>query len=357
MVMAEDTHLAIGDVLELLKAEFPDIRISKIRFLESQGLINPERTPSGYRKFYRDDVMRLQWVLRQQRDNFLPLKVIRERLETGAVDLSDLGEPAAQPSLWEVSDADRPAPAGATVSAEQSATAPQGGGVGAVVVADTPDVEIATEPPVAEPPATESNEMRRDDLGGGEPDPTPEAPDAAGDASNGTGERLDIARLQEAPDSAGTARSGRMNGPTGVDMSGETPPRSEAVDEVDDGDVADRLQRAEVCVRAGIDDRTLAELERYGVLAADSEGTFDRRSVAIARLGGRFGEQGLEARHLRMFRMAAEREAGTYLQLVAPVMRQRNPSAREAARARLIELEQLGEELRRELVLDLIEDM
>ena len=82
------TYLSIGDVLTLLRQEFPDVTISKIRFLESQGLVNPERTPSGYRKFYDHDVERLKWVLSQQREHFLPLKVIKGRLEdeTGSAD-------------------------------------------------------------------------------------------------------------------------------------------------------------------------------------------------------------------------------------------------------------------------------
>jgi DNA-binding transcriptional MerR regulator len=75
------TYLSIGDVLSLLRQEFPDITISKIRFLESQGLVNPQRSASGYRKFYEHDVERLRWVLRQQREHFLPLKVIRDRVE------------------------------------------------------------------------------------------------------------------------------------------------------------------------------------------------------------------------------------------------------------------------------------
>ena len=78
--MTDRSYLSIGEVLSLLTAEFPDVTISKIRFLESQGLIDPERTPSGYRKFYETDVERLKWILRQQRENFLPLKVIRGRL-------------------------------------------------------------------------------------------------------------------------------------------------------------------------------------------------------------------------------------------------------------------------------------
>ena len=73
--------MSIGDVLNQLRDEFPDITISKIRFLESQGLVEPERTPSGYRKFYAADVERLRFVLRQQREHFLPLKVIKERLD------------------------------------------------------------------------------------------------------------------------------------------------------------------------------------------------------------------------------------------------------------------------------------
>ncbi|MBA3289163.1 MAG: MerR family transcriptional regulator [Acidimicrobiia bacterium] len=82
------THLSIGEVLGLLLEEFPDVTISKIRFLESQGLIAPERTASGYRKFCAEDVELLRVILREQRENFLPLRVIRDRLDSGAIDTS-----------------------------------------------------------------------------------------------------------------------------------------------------------------------------------------------------------------------------------------------------------------------------
>jgi DNA-binding transcriptional MerR regulator len=75
-------YQSIGEVLVSVKTEFPDITISKIRFLEAEGLIEPERTPSGYRKFYVDDVERLKSILRMQRDEYLPLKVIKDRLLT-----------------------------------------------------------------------------------------------------------------------------------------------------------------------------------------------------------------------------------------------------------------------------------
>lgn len=73
-------YLSIGEVLETLQSDFPDITISKIRFLETEGLISPKRTPSGYRMFFESDLDRLRYVLSLQRDHFLPLRVIRERL-------------------------------------------------------------------------------------------------------------------------------------------------------------------------------------------------------------------------------------------------------------------------------------
>src|SRR6266702_2277130 len=81
MEVATRNYMSIGEILVTLKAEFPDVTISKIRFLEGEGLIDPERTASGYRKFHDEDVDRLRTILRMQRDEYLPLKVIKERLE------------------------------------------------------------------------------------------------------------------------------------------------------------------------------------------------------------------------------------------------------------------------------------
>jgi DNA-binding transcriptional MerR regulator len=104
----EPAHLSIGEVLAELRDEFPDITISKIRFLESQGLVNPERTPSGYRKFYDGDLARLRWILHQQKEHFLPLKVIKERLDQVAPGDEALLDPAPATAA---SDPD-PEPAG-----------------------------------------------------------------------------------------------------------------------------------------------------------------------------------------------------------------------------------------------------
>jgi DNA-binding transcriptional MerR regulator len=85
-------YLGIGEVLAQLRAEFPDIRVSKIRFLESEGLIAPARSPSGYRRFGPADVEQLRFILTTQRDQYLPLRVIKERLTQPAA-----GRPAAAP--------------------------------------------------------------------------------------------------------------------------------------------------------------------------------------------------------------------------------------------------------------------
>lgn len=80
MVMPEGSQLSIGEVINLLRDDFPDVSVSKIRFLESQGLIDPDRSGSGYRQFDTSDVARLRFILQQQRDHFLPLKVIKSKL-------------------------------------------------------------------------------------------------------------------------------------------------------------------------------------------------------------------------------------------------------------------------------------
>lgn len=114
--------LPIGEVLKLLKPEFEDVTISKIRFLEAEGLIQPDRTPAGYRRFTDEDVERLRWILTAQRDRYLPLKVIRDELGDPARELvppleEARGATPAQPSLTDVVTA-------AADRAEQDATTP-----------------------------------------------------------------------------------------------------------------------------------------------------------------------------------------------------------------------------------------
>lgn len=103
--MPETTQLSIGEVINLLRDDFPDVSVSKIRFLESQGLIDPDRSGSGYRQFDNNDVARLRFILQQQRDNFLPLKVIKSKLT-----LWERGEDTSEdtPTTQRLEDAGEP---------------------------------------------------------------------------------------------------------------------------------------------------------------------------------------------------------------------------------------------------------
>jgi len=101
----EEKKYGIGEVQDLLKKEFPDITISKIRFLEKEGLLNPERTPSGYRKYSKANIKQLSYILRLQREEYLPLSVIKRKmqdLKSGKVvagDMTVMSGQAAEPSL------------------------------------------------------------------------------------------------------------------------------------------------------------------------------------------------------------------------------------------------------------------
>jgi DNA-binding transcriptional MerR regulator len=116
-------YQSIGEVLVSVKTEFPDITISKIRFLEAEGLIEPERTPSGYRKFYADDVERLKSILRMQRDEYLPLKVIKERLLEQDVAEAEGAPEEGSPEAEAAAEA---AAAKKATAAEEIAEAPTG---------------------------------------------------------------------------------------------------------------------------------------------------------------------------------------------------------------------------------------
>ncbi|MFF0014744.1 MerR family transcriptional regulator [Streptomyces sp. NPDC005374] len=216
--------MSIGTVLNALRDEFPEVTISKIRFLESEGLIEPRRTPSGYRKFSDRDLERLGHVLRMQRDHYLPLKVIREHL-----DAMERGEAVALPTV-------------------------------------------------------------------------------------------------------GRQRDG------------------ESVLEVSEGPAAARIGRAELLAAAEIGESELTEWESYGLITPLSDGAYDAEVVTVAALVVELGRFGIEPRHLRAMKAAAEREAGLVDQVVAPLKRHRNPQTRAHAEARTKELAGLTVKLHAALV-------
>lgn len=288
--MADRSHLSIGEVLSLLREEFPDVTISKIRFLESQGLVDPERTPSGYRKFYDQDVERLRWILRQQREHFLPLKVIRGRLSEHPEEPTDNGstaEPAATPARAQpVSQAgNRDARRAATSSRRQATPTLPGLGSESADADDTP--QAGEDPaPVAEAPAA------------------PTAPVEA------------------------------------------TAPGS--------GIESDSFSAEELALAAGTTPGLVNELKQYGLISvhATVAGTayFDQSALAVTKAAAGFAIHGVEARHLRAWRNSADREAALFEQLVMPLLRQRNPQARRQAAETVSNLSRLGGELRAALL-------
>jgi DNA-binding transcriptional MerR regulator len=226
-------RLSIGDVLGKLKPEFGDLTISKIRFLEDAGLVQPERTPSGYRKFSEADVSRLRWVLAQQRDHYLPLRVIREQLDA----------------------------------------------------------------------------MER-----GELDTAPGAP------------RQAHVTLAAIPDNAPTAETFRA-APATI-----------------------RLSRDELLTAAGLRPTQLAELEQFNMVAAKPGGYYDDDALAVCRVVAELAKFGIEGRHLRAFRTAAEREVGLFSQVVGPVARSRGGDAKARAEETVRELAALSVRLHAALV-------
>ena len=324
--MPEHHYLSIGEVLALLLEEFPDVTISKIRFLESQGLIDPERTPSGYRKFYDADVDRLRVILREQRENFLPLRVIRDRLESGEID--DSGALTPPRGLRNVTVMERPQPYA------------DGG------FDETGDLELppGTPVPTAHHPAAQ---LRATPAVEPTPPRTPAwtATDAgATSAPNGAHPTTLAVVPPIAPPPTPSA-------PIGAPERHDNPATAffASTGAAHDDTARDTYVGSELCTIAGITGKQLSDLESYGLLTGKGTGTnalYSSSDLAIACAAAGFLERGIEPRHLRAWRQSAEREAALFEQLVLPLIRQRNPHSRQQASLMLAELSRQGAELR-----------
>jgi DNA-binding transcriptional MerR regulator len=290
-----DAHLSIGEVLGLLQDEFPDVTISKIRFLESQGLIDPERTPSGYRKFYEPDIERLRWILTQQRENFLPLKVIRERLVNG----------------------------------------------------DDEGTATLFDDPVDPPPTNENHDPAESEAV--ESDAEPEVqPDAEEPAEAPAEAVVDLTVDADAEDEQAPIWMADLAASKGAKTL-----RAAEAHPLDAGPTEVSLTAAELASAAGITAEALRQLEQFGLVVGRSYGDvvyYDGDALLIATRSSGFLARGIEARHLRMFKVAAEREAGFLEQVAMPMLKQRNPEARRQAVDLVEELSDLGHDLRAALL-------
>jgi DNA-binding transcriptional MerR regulator len=368
--LGDRAHLSIGEVLSLLRAEFPDITISKIRFLESQGLLDPERTPSGYRKFYDEDVERLRWILRQQREHFLPLKVIKGRLSEGDPESTETDSIESIESTGSAgragadigsADADLvgalpAAPTRAVGTSGRRGAEPAtlfgdraGPPSSSASVADSPSQGPATpaaapaktDLPGSEMPPAERGRSTSSDRAGSQRSVAAAGATATGSSPASASASVSAGPPTSAPAAAGTARgSGLPAGRTSRSALGEPT-----------GEVNLTAEELAASCRLPVD--LVRELERFGLISSrDIGGTayYGEEAQAVANLAAGFASHGVEARHLRMYKNAAERESGLFEQIVMPLIKQRNPQARQQAAAALDELSRLGGELRETLL-------
>ena len=371
--MAESAYLSIGEVLGILLDEFPDVTISKIRFLESQGLIEPERTPSGYRKFYDNDVDLLRAILREQKDNFLPLKVIRDRLESGEIEPDQTGAHTMprgirNVDLATVDGAKRSSPPMATLTTPtvtQSAAAGDAGTSQPTSAATLKTAQIATSASATplsptpasaastSAPASRDSVFRRTDV---VDDAVPPVQDREPTRSAPSVQFV-IPAADQNPVASENVAAAVSVGDTAAESRLSARPLA-AVQIADEVDLSQGpLTASELCVLAGISASQLTDLEQYGVVVAKAgagAATFSVDTVAIARVAGRLLEQGVDARHLRGWRQSADREAALFEQLITPLLRQRNPQARRRAFESLGELADLGGDLRAALMASLV---
>jgi DNA-binding transcriptional MerR regulator len=311
--MAERVYLSIGEVLSLLQADFPDVTISKIRFLESQGLLDPERTPSGYRKFYETDVERLRWILRQQRENFLPLKVIKGRLLGRDDSEEDGGGGGFHP------EAAGEAPAGPVPPVPEP-----------VAVLSVVDEPVAPEPVALEPAAEEPVEV----------EPVRAEPEEVVPAK--------VAVVQGEP-AQGQTRAAQAEPPAREGPRHQPPRRRLSVTDLPLPLSGASLTLEELASASGQSQDHIRDLERAGFIMGRSVADqvyYDEECLNVAELMGGFARFGIEPRHLRIYKNSAEREAGLFQQVIVPLLKQRNPEARQRAIDALEELSQLGERLR-----------
>jgi len=209
----EPAGMSIGAVLDLLRPDFPDVTISKIRFLEAEGLVTPQRSPSGYRRFTAYDSARLRFILTAQRDHYLPLKVIKAQLDS------------------------------------------------------QPDGELPRQ-------------------------------DAAYPAP----------RLVPVGDESELVRDSVPAGPAPV-----------------------RLSREDLLERSGVGQDLITALRKAGVITTGPGGFFDEHAVVIAQCAAALAEYGVEPRHLRAFRSAADRQSDLIAQIAGPVGKAGTTGARDRA--------------------------
>ena len=286
----EKSHHSISQVLSLLTDEHPQLTISKIRFLESRGLISPERTSSGYRKYHAKDIERLHWILVQQRDRYLPLKEIKRRLE----ETPDL--PESLPSIT-----------GDPRETEEK-----------TLIGLTPEESTLEESTLDQQPQ----------IGQPDDDRTDDQP----------------AKVKPLLFSSQAHDDKQKSDPTRQKTHTHQPLSSSA-----------SLTASDLAQTMDVPTELVAELQRLGLIVpihnttgtSETEPVFDHEALVMLKSVLEFAARGVPARNLRMYKIAADREAGVYQQIVATLIARGN---RTRLRQELEEIIELAETMRRSLL-------
>ncbi len=398
-------YLALGELLDLLRPDFPDLTVSKIRFLEQQGLLSPERTPSGYRKFFPSHAARLRWILVQQEGTYLPLREIKSRLSSaeseGFFAADDLLSPVptervalVTPLIREGSRRSGSGVAAGRAGPDEDSENGDGNdgqaGDGSLRGAPVAALGERRHPAgLARRAATAFASMNGPEGSEAHPSSRPSASTiaraeaAAAIGSPGSSYRDGRAGSDSTPSTSNMtpvagphssdaqspsddpARRGNLRSvPAGVDLENPTVNADSANGQKvgAEGNVLplrteipglasskSRFTFAELAAAAKMTPDELRQIEQYGLIVGRPvAGTvyFDDDALTAAQLAKSFQAFGVEPRHLRIFRTAVDREADFYAQVVSPLVYRREERSRQQALANLAELHQLGARLR-----------
>lgn len=376
--MNPSDDLTVGEVLSLLQEDYPEATLGRLREFEDLSLITPELGSTGHRRYPAATLDRLRWVLSKMRDGFDPADLVDESGQpttpeperdprpsgSAAVVRKKSGaEPPAEPTLFEA-DQTRvqalPGRAHDDAAPKATKTVSEDTGAHRVVKAPAqapapsprrqPEPPPAAKPPAAKPPAAAPPPVERPappqpvQPQAVQPEPPKAAPAESPPAKVSPAEHRErrarieaVSALQEPPptDPVPRPRPARSR---------DLPSATEATE---------LLARPDFLSEVGLDEETLGEMERFGVISPITIGgtsSYDQSAVAVGNIVAELLALGYEPRHLRMFRMAAEREVDLLRQMALPLLMQRNPVGREQARERLQKTADLGARLNSALV-------
>ncbi len=373
--MGDREYRSIGETLELIKEEFPEVTISKIRFLETQGLIAPERTTNGYRKFYDHDIERLAFVLRQQREQFLPLKVIKDRItekepgvfvldpskgrfaknqknRTSKFEKDIFGDPLDQPR--QPNQAPHPKPkvdvkatnAQDLSSSHFTAKARGSGNTGAIAESKT-DRNVLRSGRSSDQPASDTRSpTTQPGFVGTQDIKPPIVQDGSQTVRTAPGKRP---RLFALPSTSALAEN--LDAPRALNQVSDNAFTSldQDTEGGESGFPKNSFTAREIAEQADLSLVQVDDLTTFGLLNPTSirgQQIFCIADLELATLAKEFAKFGLEARHLKMYKVSAEREASFLEQVILPILANKSQKSRNRAEAALTQLGEIGAQFR-----------